>query len=126
MIVKREVFNKIGGFDENFYFNHADGDFFIRMKKAGYKLMFNPKVIAWHHVRPGPSRNPYYIARDTGYFLAKDVRAKTLSGWLGFILNMAYFNTYWFYKALKTGDIKQLEGVWAFLTGVVEYLKRRV
>ncbi len=62
MIVKREVFHKIGGFDENFYFNHADGDLFIRMKKAGYELMFNSQVVAWHHVRPGLSRNTYYIS----------------------------------------------------------------
>lgn len=124
MVVKREVFLKIGGFDENFYFNHADGDLFVRMKKAGYELMFNPKVIAWHRVRLGPSRNPYYIARDTGYFLAKNIRPKTLPGCLGFILNIAYFNAYWVYRALKIGDMKELNGVWAFLTGVTEYLKQ--
>lgn len=124
MVVKREVFLKVGGFDENFYFNHADGDLFIRMKKAGYELLFNPEVVAWHRVRLGSSRNPYYIARDTGYFLIKDVWPMTLSGWLGFMLNIAYFNMYWVYRALKTGDIKQLKGIRAFLIGVTDYLKQ--
>ncbi len=124
MVVKRQVFQKIGGFDENFYFNHADGDLFVRMKKAGYRLMFNPKVIASHYVRLGPSRDPYYIARDTGYFLAKNIRPKTLHRWLGFILNVIYLNAYWFHKFLKTGEIRQLKGIRAFLTGIVEYLKR--
>lgn len=123
MVINREVFLKIGGFDENFHFNHADGDLFIRMGRAGYKLMFNPRVIASHHVRPSLSRDPYYIARDTGYFFAKDIRPETLNGWLSFILNIFYFNAYWMYKFLKTGDSKQLKGIRAFVTGVIEYLK---
>src|SRR4030042_7145277 len=45
MAVKKEVIRKLGGFDENFLFNHIDGDFFIRARKNGYKLVFNPKIL---------------------------------------------------------------------------------
>ncbi len=125
MVVERKILNKLGGFDENFYFNHADGDLFIRMKQAGYKLIFNPKVIAWHHVRPGLSRNVYFVARDTGYFIAKDIRPDTLRGCLGFVLNIVYLNAYWIYQALETGDTKNLYGIQAFLIGATDYLKNR-
>jgi hypothetical protein len=74
-------------------------------------------------VRPGLSRNTYYIARDTGYFLAKDIRPKALSGFLGFVLNVFYLNTYWIYQTLETGDIKNLIGVQAFLIGATDYLR---
>ena len=40
---RREVFDKIGGFDENLPSGH-DVDFNLRMKKAGYKLLFTPDV----------------------------------------------------------------------------------
>lgn len=124
MVMKREVFLKVGNFDENFYFNHADGDFFIRMKKAGYELIFNPKAIAWHRVRHGPSRDPYYVARDTGYFLAKNIHPKNFSEWLRFILNIMYFNAYWFHKAYATKDLKQIKGISAFTSGFLECLMK--
>lgn len=122
MGIRKKVLRELSGFDEHFYFNHADGDFFIRMKKAGYKLIFHPKVKALHHVRSGPSRYPYYIGRDTAYFLMKDIRPRTISGWFRFLLNVIFFNGYWFYKAIQVRDIKQLNGFFGFFFGVLQYL----
>lgn len=124
MAVRREVFEKIGGFDENFMFNHADGDFFVRAKMSGYGIIFNPKAVIWHYVRMGPSRNAYYIGRDTGYFYMKDVHPKTISGWFRFVLNIAYFNGYWLYKTLQHADPSFLQGIHGFVKGISEYLAR--
>ena len=76
MGIRKSVLEKLGGFDENFSFNHADGDLFIRIKKLGYKIIFNPKVIAYHNVRIGPSRNAYIIGEDTGKFYRKNIKPK--------------------------------------------------
>ncbi|HDM25210.1 MAG TPA: hypothetical protein ENG24_01265, partial [Thermoplasmatales archaeon] len=40
------VFNRIGSFDENLPSGH-DVDFNLRMKKAGYKLVFTPDVFIY-------------------------------------------------------------------------------
>jgi len=43
---RREVFNRIGRFDERLPSGH-DVDFNLRMKKAGYKLLFTPDVFIY-------------------------------------------------------------------------------
>lgn len=47
-IVRREVFNKVGNYDEDFFIPYEDSDFSLRTKKAGYRLYFVPKAIVWH------------------------------------------------------------------------------
>ncbi|PIZ42935.1 hypothetical protein COY33_02340, partial [candidate division WWE3 bacterium CG_4_10_14_0_2_um_filter_42_7] len=68
MGVTREAMEKVGGFDEHFLFNHADGDLFIRLKRAGYKMIFHPEVTVLHHMRFGPTRFPEIMGRDTAFY----------------------------------------------------------
>jgi GT2 family glycosyltransferase len=122
MGIRKSALQKIKGFDENFCFNHADGDLFVRLKKAEYQLIFNPKIEVYHFVRLGPSRNPFFIGRDTGYFLAKDIRPQTFTGWVGYIYNICFLNLYWIYKAMETKKISQLKGISGFLRGLWDFL----
>lgn len=48
---KKEIFKKIGLFDTNFLIGQ-DGELNLRIKKAGYKMYCNPKIIAKYNVRP--------------------------------------------------------------------------
>lgn len=114
MGIKREVLEKINGFDEIFYFNHADGDLFVRIKKNGYKIIFDPKIIAKHHLKPGPSRFPFFIGRDTGSFLAKNIRPKSFRGFIGFLLNILVFNFYFLSKGQFKGNFGFFKGVWDY------------
>jgi len=117
MGIRKEVIEKINGFDERFNFNHADGDLFIRIKKAKYKIIFNPKIVSHHHLQLGPSRNAYIIGKDTGTYYKKDVCPKSFKGFLGAFLNILVLNGYWFYNAFRTKDIRQLKGISGFLEG---------
>lgn len=124
MGIKKSALRRINGFDQSFCFNHADGDLFIRIKKAGYKIIFNPEMVIFHHVRPGPSRAPFFIGRDTAYFLLKDIRPKTVRGWLGYFLNILFLNFYWLYAAIHNRQLKQLTGISGFLKGIWDYLNK--
>lgn len=126
MLIRRSAIERTGGFDEHFIFNHADGDLFVRLKKQGYKIIYNPAMQAVHYVRIGPSRYPYYIGRDTAYFYLKDIRPKTLRGILAVFANLFILNAYWVYKAFKTRDIRQLKGIGGFISGTVSYLKDKL
>ena len=121
MLIKRSAIEKIGGFDENFLYNHADGDLFIRLKKCGYKIIYNPEMRAVHYNRPGPSRNAYFIGRDTAFFYLKDIRPRSLRGLLASIINIFILNLYWIYEAFASRDIKQLKGVSGFIKGIIDY-----
>lgn len=122
MAVKKEVIRKLGGFDENFLFNHIDGDFFIRARRLGCKLVFNPKATVWHHVNPrGPVRGAHYMGKDFAYFYLKDIRPKTMSGWLRFALNIFIFNVYWIYKAFQLREVTPFKGITGFLSCILSH-----
>ena len=60
MSLPRELFLRLGGFDENFQrggsFGGADFDFGLRLAKAGYRMVFNPDAISWQHYVVTPRR----------------------------------------------------------------------
>ncbi|MBK9590711.1 MAG: glycosyltransferase [Crocinitomicaceae bacterium] len=47
---KRDVYEKIGGFDENLVRNQDD-DYNYRVLKAGYKILFDPEIVSNYYVR---------------------------------------------------------------------------
>ncbi|MFA6518463.1 MAG: glycosyltransferase [Candidatus Shapirobacteria bacterium] len=118
MGIKREVLDELGGFDEIYNFNHADGDLFLRIKQAEYKLIFSPKIKVKHMVRIGPSRNAYYIGKDTGIFHRKHLRPKSLRSLLGAVLNILVLNVYWMYSAVSKKDVSQLKGITGYVEGI--------
>lgn len=125
MVVRRSALQEISGFDEHFQFNHADGDLFVRMKRAGYAIVYNPAMLGVHYTRPGPSRYPQIIGRDTAFFYLKDIRPRTWRGRFGFLINVLVLNAYWIYKAFQARDIGQLRGISGFFRGIVDYLGAR-
>ncbi|MBI2085877.1 glycosyltransferase [Candidatus Daviesbacteria bacterium] len=47
-MVKREVFAKIGNYDEDYFIPYEDSDFSIRAAKAGFKLYCYSEAKTWH------------------------------------------------------------------------------
>jgi len=49
LLVKTQVFKKLGGFDESFFAYLEDVDFFLRFKDAGYKIAISDNVKIFHN-----------------------------------------------------------------------------
>ncbi len=49
MLVRRDVFKKINGFDEKFRLIFNDVDLCLRAEKKGYRTVYNPDVVLIHH-----------------------------------------------------------------------------
>lgn len=49
MIIRKKVVEEVGVWDESYFFYGEDLDYFYRIKNAGWKIMFYPKVLAIHH-----------------------------------------------------------------------------
>lgn len=47
-IYKREIFEKVGLFDEDFFAYYEDIDFDFRMQLAGFKCYYNPLAVCYH------------------------------------------------------------------------------
>lgn len=63
MIVKKEVFHEVGGFDNTFNFGYEEVDLGWRMTIAGYKLLFAPVVRTLH--KGGRSTDPNRSDEDS-------------------------------------------------------------
>lgn len=73
MLIKREVLEKVGKFDDKYYLYFEDGDISQRILKNGYNIVYNPKAVLWHITAAsgGGSGSPlhdYYITRNRMLF----------------------------------------------------------
>ncbi|HFC30053.1 MAG TPA: glycosyltransferase family 2 protein [Oceanospirillales bacterium] len=58
IIMRANIFHKIGGFDEKYPLHFEDLDLFKRTQDAGYKLLFNPNISVVHHQGTSSLSNP--------------------------------------------------------------------
>ena len=68
-LIKREVFEKVGLFDERYFLYYEDNDLSQRVKKQGFKIYYQPKAMLWHLNAgstggSGSSLQDYYITRN--------------------------------------------------------------
>ncbi|MGI8420247.1 MAG: glycosyltransferase family 2 protein [Candidatus Levyibacteriota bacterium] len=73
MMIKKEVFEKIGMFDERYFLYYEDADLCERMKRAGYALYYAPDAFLYHinASSSGGAGNviqDYYITRNQMLF----------------------------------------------------------
>lgn len=50
MLIKREVFEKVGLLSEEYFMYLEDLDYCVKIKQANYKIWYNPKAIIYHKV----------------------------------------------------------------------------
>lgn len=82
MLAKKEVFEKIGTFDEKYFLYLEDMDFCVRAKNAGMKITFFPEAVIWHKNAAssggsGSKLQDYYITRNRLLFAFKFAKLKT-------------------------------------------------
>jgi hypothetical protein len=70
MLVPRRVIEEVGYFDRELFIQVEDVEWSLRMRAAGYRILFVPSGVLWHHVAvaSGGERAPetaYYEMRNT-------------------------------------------------------------
>ena len=48
VILRKDIYKKLGGFDELYFMYYEDLDLSLRFKKMGYKIFFEPKSVIYH------------------------------------------------------------------------------
>lgn len=81
ILVKREVFEKIGLYDEEYFLYLEDLDFSVRALKAGFKIIYQPKAVVWHkNAQSGgfvSGIHDYFFTRNRLLFGSKYASVKT-------------------------------------------------
>lgn len=78
MMTRKELFDKIGGFDEHFFMYIEDMEFCYRVKKIGYDIYYYPNTKVVHLGQGSSNRSfaiihiykglPYFFRKHKGYF----------------------------------------------------------
>lgn len=73
MLIKKDVFKKIGLFDESFFLYYEDADFSFRAAKQGFKLKIVSDAKVFHFEKSSESLNKlYYLVRSGIIFFRKN------------------------------------------------------
>jgi GT2 family glycosyltransferase/glycosyltransferase involved in cell wall biosynthesis len=84
LLVRREVFTQLGGFDERFFMFCEDVDLGWRLNLRGYRVRYEPRSIAYHRHHASlhgadPARETYLLERNALAALYKNVSDETLA-----------------------------------------------
>lgn len=106
MMIKKEVFEKIGLLNQKYFLYYEDADFSIRAKKRGYKIIYEPKAIIFHKNAAstggsGSELQDYYITRNRLYFGLKYSSARTKTALFRESLRLVRGGRRWQRKAVK-------------------------
>lgn len=104
MMIKREVFEKIGFFDEKYFLYFEDGDFIERAKKAKFKIVYSPKGVLWHKNAgssgSGSFLHDYYLTRNRLIFGLKYTNFKTRLALIRESIRLIFSGRKWQKKAV--------------------------
>jgi GT2 family glycosyltransferase len=70
---RRTALDEVGRFDERLFMYYDDVDLAWRLQLAGWRAVFAPRAVAYHHLTSGGVTASFYGGRNTLYILAKDV-----------------------------------------------------
>lgn len=127
MLARRDVFEAVGGFDENPFNYSEDLDFSIRVKELGFKMLFVPSAFAFHgesiNVKKVSGkrfrdyytmRNRLHVIRKHGTFFQRAIGIPVTILWY-FVLHSIAFT------------IKgELDRSTALFWGVTDFFRKRV
>lgn len=75
LLVKKEVFEKIGYFAEDYFLYYEDVDFCVRARKAGFTCVVAPQAEIIHYASSSTGKNSplmqYYMARNHCLFVER-------------------------------------------------------
>lgn len=100
MLVKKNVYKNVGGYDIEFKFQWEQFDWQVRAKKAGFKIYFTPEAKIWH-------KESMTIGKSSSFKTYFDVRNSLVI----------------FFKHKSRPDIKKYHGQYLKNTVIIPFLK---
>lgn len=90
MLVRRHVFETVGGLDPVYFMYQEDYDFCYRVRKAGFRIVYVPQAKVWHKVSRGLGENSprkwYLWSKSAVTFYARHFSGLTLVSFLGWVV----------------------------------------
>lgn len=112
MLIKKEVFEKVGVFDDNFFLYVEDADLCYRTTQVGYKIIVSHNSKIYHKVSSSTKENlsllpTYYVTRNRLYFSKKNFGSRYYFTLTYLVMAMIFKSLIWF----LIGDKKNIPTV---------------
>ncbi|MEM7130667.1 MAG: glycosyltransferase family 2 protein [Chloroflexota bacterium] len=125
---RRDVWQLLGGFDEDFWMYLEDVDLAFRAQLAGWSVVFAPNARIYHHLSAtgGGGLASYYVGRNTIWTIIKNMPRSLLIRNLPQIIQAQFNITFDALRNLR-GEAAQarLKGQIAALLGLPKQLQKR-
>lgn len=59
LLTKKEIYDELGGLDEQFWYGYEDVDFNLRLYQRGYDVIFASAALLFHHESATPKKSRY-------------------------------------------------------------------
>ncbi|EKD90112.1 MAG: hypothetical protein ACD_32C00014G0005 [uncultured bacterium] len=82
VIIRKEIFEKLGGFDDKYFMYYEDVDLGLRMQRQGYKIVYEPESVVYH-IHSGSSKEwsrffTYHVEKNHLATLVKHFPVNTI------------------------------------------------
>ncbi len=106
-MVRKEVFQKIGLCDTEYYLYYEETDFCLRAKKAGFEILYVPTAVFWHQrsatVGKSNPRKHYYERRNRIRFIMKNFPSSMLV--IPFVFHAVFMSLFYsLYYSFRTNS----------------------
>lgn len=98
VMVKRSVIEELGYLHDPFFAYYEESDLFARIKRAGYKVIYNPELAIWHAngksaERKGSTFSFYMMMRNRYRFAIRNFDGWALRRFLRFYIKLGLVST---------------------------------
>lgn len=128
--IRREVWQALGGFDEDFWMYLEDVDFAFRAQLSGWRALLAPTARVYHKLSSsgGDDLSSYYVGRNTIWVIVKNMPTSLLARYLPQILGAQVNIALDALRNLRgTAARQRLRGQLAGLSGIpAQWRKRRL
>lgn len=125
-LYRKDMLDQIGLFDEDFFAYHEDVDLAWRAQLYGWKCMYVPAAIVYHHLSATAGLNSpfkeYFANRNKIWLIVKNYPSPQIYKYGFFIFSamLAYF-----FYALLNGNISSMKGKISALAGLKRFINKR-
>jgi GT2 family glycosyltransferase len=128
--IRRQVWQALGGFDEDFWMYLEDVDFAFRAQLSGWRTLLAPKARVYHKLSSsgGDDLSSYYVGRNTIWMIVKNMPMSLLLRYLPQILGAQINIAVDAFRNLRgTAARQRLRGQLSGLRGIpAQWGKRRL
>lgn len=105
VLIKKDIYKKLGGFDDQFFMYYEDGDLSWRIRLSGYNIKMVPESVVYHEYKFQPDeeyqkeKNKFYLLeRNRMLMILKNYSTKTIFMILPVLILMEMGMCYYFLR----------------------------